>query len=247
LFGHEKGAFSGAVRQTKGAFERAHQGTLLLDEVSEMRLDLQSKLLRVLQEQEFERVGGTSPVRVDTRIIGTTNRDLGAEVEAGRFRQDLFYRLSVVPIDVPSLRERIEDVPVLALHFARSTAREMDRVVTGISPTAINALQEYTWPGNVRELAHVIQRAVILSRGTVIDLPELQLNGDRHAEPVAGAPADADRDVAVFTVPSLNLAEAECALIQRALEATGQNRTHAADLLGIGVRTLRGKLNRPLS
>jgi DNA-binding NtrC family response regulator len=248
LFGHEKGAFSGAVRQTKGAFERAHQGTLLLDEVSEMRLDLQSKLLRVLQEQEFERVGGTSPVRVDTRIIGTTNRDLGAEVEAGRFRQDLFYRLSVVPIDVPSLRERIEDVPVLALHFARSAAREMDRVVTGISPNAIHALQGYAWPGNVRELAHVIQRAVILSHGTVIDIPELQLNGDR-AEAVAGAPAAAatDGDAGVFTVPSLNLAEAERALIQQALEATGQNRTHAADLLGIGVRTLRGKLNRPSS
>jgi DNA-binding NtrC family response regulator len=213
-----------------------------------MRLDLQSKLLRVLQEQEFERVGGTSPVRVDTRIIGTTNRDLGAEVEAGRFRQDLFYRLSVVPIDVPSLRERIEDVPVLALHFARSAAREMDRVVTGISPNAIHALQGYAWPGNVRELAHVIQRAVILSHGTVIDIPELQLNGDR-AEAVAGAPAAAatDGDAGVFTVPSLNLAEAERALIQQALEATGQNRTHAADLLGIGVRTLRGKLNRPSS
>jgi two-component system response regulator HydG len=124
----------------------------------------------------------------------------------------------------------------------------MDRVVTGISPTAVNALQQYAWPGNVRELAHVIQRAVILSRGTVIDLHELQLNGDR-SQAVAGAPADAaaDRGAGVFIVPSLNLAEAERALIQRALEATGQNRTHAADLLGIGVRTLRGKLNRPLS
>jgi DNA-binding NtrC family response regulator len=249
LFGHEKGAFSGAIRQTKGAFERAHLGTLLLDEVSEMRLDLQSKLLRVLQEQEFERVGGTSPVRVDTRIVGTTNRDLAAEAEAGRFRQDLFYRLSVVPIYVPSLRERIEDVPALALHFARSTAREMDRVVTGFSPSAIDALQEYGWPGNVRELAHVIQRAVILSRGTVIDLHELQLNGDRRPAPVTGAPADpaAGNDDEIFTVPSLNLAEAERALIQRALEVTDQNRTHAADLLGIGVRTLRGKLNRPPS
>jgi two-component system response regulator HydG len=125
----------------------------------------------------------------------------------------------------------------------------MDRVVTGISPTAINALQEYAWPGNVRELAHVIQRAVILSRGTVLDLHELQLNGDRPAQSAARAPAAAaaDRDPALFTVPSLNLDEAERALIRQALEATGQNRTHAADLLGIGVRTLRGKLNRPSS
>ncbi|MEX1182138.1 MAG: sigma-54 dependent transcriptional regulator [Gemmatimonadota bacterium] len=250
LFGHEKGAFTGAERQTKGAFERADQGTLLLDEISEMRLDLQAKLLRVLQEQEFERVGGVTPVRVDTRIIGTTNRNLSADVDAGRFRQDLYYRLSVVPIRVPPLRERISDVPALALHFVGAAAREMDKEITEISPAALAILQTYSWPGNVRELAHVIQRAVILSPGSVLQPGAIMLNSD---EPAGAAPPDgtADNESAFpasgFTVPSLNLQEAERALIQRALAATNQNRTRAAELLGIGVRTLRGKLNAPSS
>ncbi|MEP7382322.1 MAG: sigma-54 dependent transcriptional regulator, partial [Gemmatimonadota bacterium] len=163
LFGHERGAFTGAIKRVEGAFERAHGGTLLLDEISEMRLDLQSKLLRVLQEQEFERVGGTHPIRVDVRVIATTNRNLAEFAAAGQFRQDLFYRLSVVPIAIPALRERPDDIPMLAYRFAMRTGSEMSKEITGISPDTIAMLQEYPWPGNVRELQHAVERAVILS------------------------------------------------------------------------------------
>src|SRR5690606_5810814 len=168
LFGHEKGAFTGAIRRVEGAFERAHRGTLLLDEISEMRLDLQAKLLRVLQEQEFERVGGTTPIRVDVRIIATTNRDLAAEAAAGNFRQDLYFRLSVIPIMVPPLRERKEDIPVLAYRFAMRTAAEVGREFHGISPEAIQLLQSHDWPGNIRELQHAVERAVILSQDPIL-------------------------------------------------------------------------------
>ena len=158
LFGHERGAFTGAVKRVEGAFERAHRGTLLLDEVSEMRLDLQAKLLRVLQEQEFERVGGTSPIRVDVRIIATTNRDLAAEAAAGTFRQDLYYRLSVIPVTIAPLRDRPDDIPVLAYRFAMRTAAEVGKHVEGIAPEAVELLQRYSWPGNVRELQHAVER-----------------------------------------------------------------------------------------
>jgi DNA-binding NtrC family response regulator len=174
LFGHEKGAFTGAIKRVEGAFERAHRGTLLLDEISEMRLDLQAKLLRVLQEQEFERVGGTVPIKVDVRIIATTNRDLAAEAAAGRFRQDLYYRLSVIPMSIPSLRERTEDIPLLAFRFAMRTAQETGKPFEGISPEALELLQRYPWPGNVRELQHVIERAVILSPDQVLHAHALE-------------------------------------------------------------------------
>jgi DNA-binding NtrC family response regulator len=177
LFGHEKGAFTGAIKRVEGAFERAHRGTLLLDEISEMRLDLQAKLLRVLQEQEFERVGGTSPIKVDVRIIATTNRDLAAEAAAGHFRQDLFYRLSVIPVHIPPLRDRPEDIPLLAYRFAMRTAEETGKELKGVSPDALEVLQRYTWPGNVRELQHVIERAVILSADAV--LQPHALDGER--------------------------------------------------------------------
>src|SRR5688572_15947401 len=160
LFGHEKGAFTGAIRRVEGAFERAHGGTLLLDEITEMRLDLQSKLLRVLQEQEFERVGGTNTLRVDVRIIATTNRDLEDAVEKGEFRRDLYYRLSVMPIRIPPLRDRPEDIPLLAHHFAQRAASGMKREITAIDADAIALLQRYDWPGNVRELQHSVERAV---------------------------------------------------------------------------------------
>src|SRR4051794_37601275 len=168
LFGHERGAFTGAIRRVEGAFERAHQGTLLLDEVSEMRLDLQAKLLRVLQEQEFERVGGSSPIKVDVRIIATTNRNLASEAEAGRFRRDLFFRLSVLPISIPPLRERPGDIPLLAQRFAVRTASEMQKEFRGLTPETVEMLQRYDWPGNVRELQHAIERAVILSTDSTL-------------------------------------------------------------------------------
>ena len=163
LFGHEKGAFTGAIKRVEGAFERANGGTLLLDEISEMRLDLQAKLLRVLQEQEFERVGGSVAIKVDVRIVATTNRDLAAFAAAGQFRQDLYYRLSVIPVRLPPLRERKEDIAVLAYRFATHYAQEIGKEITGISPQAIELLQQYDWPGNVRELQHAVERAVILT------------------------------------------------------------------------------------
>ncbi|TVP45367.1 MAG: sigma-54-dependent Fis family transcriptional regulator [Gemmatimonadales bacterium] len=262
LFGHEKGAFTGAVKTVHGAFERAHRGTLLLDEVTEMRQDLQAKLLRVLQEQEFERVGGTSTIRVDVRVVATTNRTLSDEIRAGRFREDLYYRLSVVPIRVPPLRERREDIPALTAHFARRVAMEMGKPLSGVSPEALDLLQNHDWPGNVRELSHAVERAVILCRGEILDagafdaarfglsLPE----GSPGVGPGAGdregqTPPTREHDSASGPDPvmlrTLNLAEAETVLIGRALERTGDNRTQAADLLGINVRTLRSKLNRP--
>ncbi|HEY4219215.1 MAG TPA: sigma-54 dependent transcriptional regulator [Gemmatimonadaceae bacterium] len=260
LFGHEKGAFTGAIKRVEGAFERAHGGTLLLDEISEMRLDLQAKLLRVLQEQEFERVGGASAIKVDVRIIATTNRDLAAFSAAGQFRQDLYYRLSVIPVRLPALRERREDIPLLAYRFATHYAQEIGKDISGISPEALELLQGYDWPGNVRELQHAVERAVILTGEKL--LPAHAFDGQRFG--LSGAwsgptPARISNDYlavpgpagpATLAVPdgaviltSLNVAEAESKLIDRALEVANGNRTKASELLGISVRTLRNKLN----
>lgn len=269
LFGHEKGAFTGAIKRVEGAFERANRGTLLLDEVSEMRLDLQAKLLRVLQEQEFERVGGTAPIKVDVRIVATTNRELAAEAERGSFRQDLYYRLSTIPVLIPALRERPDDVPILALRFAMKFAAEMGKKIEGIAPDALDALQRYPWPGNVRELQHVIERAVILTPDPLIQQHCLEgtkfglahsLNGSHlvstrtparvgaiggvgGSAPVSAAPNGSSGGS--INLESLNVAEAERVLIQHALTAADNNRTKAAELLGISVRTLRNKLNGP--
>ncbi len=250
LFGHEKGAFTGAIKRVEGAFERAHTGTLLLDEVSEMRLDLQAKLLRVLQEQEFERVGGTSPIRVDVRVIATTNRDLATEATAGRFRQDLYFRLSVIPVRIPALRERLEDIPALAYRFALQAATEIGKEITAIDPEALELLQRFPWPGNVRELQHAVQRAVILSAGPVLGVhsfegQRLGLMGASTALPTHAPPVVRAHDEDAVVLHSLDIDTAERALIRRALLVTGNNRTRAAELLGISVRTLRNKLNGP--
>jgi len=251
LFGHERGAFTGAFKRVAGAFERAHGGTLLLDEISEMRLDLQAKLLRVLQEQEFERVGGSAPIKVDVRILATTNRDLVAEAEAGRFRRDLFFRLSVIPVAIPPLRERAEDIPLLAYRFAGQTARDTKKEFGGISPEALALLQRYDWPGNVRELQHAMERAVILASGPML-LPG-HFEGQRFGMPqlttvresVARLEAVHDQNGhrASVVLSTFDLSQAESQLIARALEVTDGNRTRAAELLGLSVRTLRNKLN----
>ena len=260
LFGHEKGAFTGAIRRVEGAFERAHLGTLLLDEVSEMRLDLQAKLLRVLQEQEFERVGGSQPIKVDVRIVATTNRDLAAFSAEGHFRQDLFFRLSVIPISIPPLRERREDVPLLAQRFALRTAAEMNKEIRGISPDALTMLQEYDWPGNVRELQHAVERAVILSPDPILQPHAFdgarfglspKWSGPHRARPsaVVESPVpDGERVPAgAVVLTSLNVDSAEQTLIERALVVSQGNRTRAAELLGMSIRTLRSKLNKPTS
>jgi DNA-binding NtrC family response regulator len=264
LFGHEKGAFTGAIKRVEGAFERAHGGTLLLDEISEMRLDLQAKLLRVLQEQEFERVGGSTAIKVDVRIIATTNRDLGAHAAAGQFRQDLYYRLSVIPVRLPPLRERKDDIALLAYRFATLYAQEIGKDISGISPQAITLLQNYDWPGNVRELQHAVERAVILSGDVVI--PEHAFDGQRFglsgawsgptparissgelAAQNGSAMSGISNGIVVpdgaVVLTSLNVNEAEAKLIERALEVSRGNRTKASELLGISVRTLRNKLN----
>jgi two-component system, NtrC family, response regulator HydG len=250
LFGHEKGAFTGATVRTAGAFERAHTGTLLLDEISEMRLDLQAKLLRVIQEQEFERVGGTQAIKVDVRLVATTNRDLKAEVDAGKFRSDLYYRLNVVPIRTPPLRERVEDIPRLVHHFVHRMAENLGTPVPGIAPQTVQLLQRFDWPGNVRELANAIERAVILCRDNVL-LPsafddQLRQAGAQVTMPAAALPNAPQVGVSAGTEPlPFDLDEIERRAIVRALEATGGNRTRAAKLLGISERTLRNKLNSP--
>ncbi len=232
LFGHEKGAFTGATVRTAGAFERAHGGTLLLDEISEMRLDLQAKLLRVIQEQEFERVGGSQPIKVDVRLIATTNRDLKAAVDDGRFRSDLYYRLNVMPIRTIPLRERREDIPRLAHHFVQRAAEGLGVTPPTITPAAMQLLVSADWPGNVRELANTIERAVILSRNETL-LPH-------HLVDLAGAAQTPAANATAFDLDTL-----ERDTIDRALAATGGNRTRAAKLLGISERTLRNKLNGP--
>jgi formate hydrogenlyase transcriptional activator len=196
LFGHEKGAFTGAINQRIGRFELANRGTVFLDEVGEIPLELQPKLLRVLQEREFERLGSTRTLRTDARLIAATNRDLGALVNEHKFRQDLFYRLNVFPITVPPLRERREDIPMLVRHFAQQFARRMKKNVENISADTMDALTRYDWPGNIRELQNLIERAVILSTGPTLHVPVAALNGRRvMPSPVNEAETleDADR------------------------------------------------------
>ena len=245
FFGHEKGAFTGALSKREGRFELAHGGTILLDEVSEVSPQVQAKLLRVLQERELERVGGNRTIKVDVRVIATTNRNLEQSVERKEFRQDLFFRLNVVPILVPPLRERIEDVPFLATQFMKRFARKHGVKVTGLSAASVTALQAHRWPGNVRELQNVIERAVILSAdGEEIQADTLGLTSS-PAPAAEAAPAGANPPAARTEESGsvVSLAELEKQHILFTLERSNDNRTHAARKLGISIRTLRNKLN----
>lgn len=236
LFGHERGAFTGAIMKKLGKFEMAHTGTLLLDEISEMNMSLQAKLLRVIQEREVDRVGGREPVSVNIRVIATTNRSLYHEVEQGRFREDLYYRLNVFPITVPPLRERPADVPLLARHFAAVSAARNGFPQPTVSAAAYAILQERRWKGNVRELENVMERAVLLAGNETI-LP-IHVSMESGGQPAVSAP--------VPSVPQSSsngsLWEMERELIFQTLARVNENRTHAAKELGISIRTLRNKL-----
>jgi len=218
LFGHERGAFTGAVAQRIGRLELANHGTLFLDEVGEIPLELQPKLLRVLQEQEFERLGGTRTIRTDVRLIAATNRDLAAMVQEQKFRADLFFRLNVFPVELPPLRERAEDIPLLVRHFAEEFSRRMGRKVEAISSQTMNALREYQWPGNIRELQNVIERSVILSSGPSLNVPVAELHPRAMPIPANEAvPAKSTRRTPVRSI----LAEVDRDQIIRALEDAG--------------------------
>jgi len=233
LFGHEKGSFTGALSRKKGKFELANHGTLLLDEISEMDYHLQSKLLRVLQEREIDRIGGAAPVPVDVRFIATTNRDIEKQIDEGKFREDLHYRLHVIPFNLPPLRERKDDIPWLADYFVKKYCRINKRSVNGLTEAALTSLIEMSWKGNVRELENVIERAVLMCKGEVIDRDDLFITEKNGQSETA----------AHLFKPAVSLKEMEKNVIFTALDQTKGNRTHAAEILGISVRTLRNKLN----
>jgi two-component system response regulator FlrC len=237
LFGHEKGSFTGAIARKLGKFELAQGGTILLDEISEMAVSLQAKLLRVLQENEVDRVGGKKPVPVDVRVVATTNRDLKEHIEKGEFREDLFYRLNVIPLRIPPLRERPGDIIPLAEHFLAVYASENKKPGLKLGRDAERVLKAQGWPGNVRELQNTMERAVLLARGPEVT-PEALLFEDLTPQAPDASAAGLDLSGAPPT-----LREAEKVLIAKALDHTEGNRTHAAKLLGISVRTLRNKLN----
>ena len=235
LFGHEKGAFTGAVAKKDGKFELAHKGTLLLDEVTELTPPLQAKLLRVLQEHEIDKVGGREPIPIDVRVIATTNRDPKQLIEEGKFREDLYYRLNVIPVKLPPLRERMEDLPVLADHFVKKHSRENQKTISAIAPETLKLLNKYQWRGNVRELENIIERAVLVCQGDIIEPAHLFME-DGESVP-AGESGNALGNF------SGTIYEMERELIFKTLEETGNNKTKAAEILGISIRTLRNKLN----
>jgi two-component system response regulator HydG len=236
LFGHEKGAFTGAEKRKEGKFRQAERGTIFLDEVSEMSPAMQVKLLRVLQEREITRVGGDEVIKVDVRVIAATNKDLMREIEARHFRDDLYYRLNVVTLNVPPLRERREDIPLIATHFLTVFAKKNSKSIKGFTPQAMDRLIKYDWPGNVRELMNAVERAVVLSRSEYLDEEAFTLvlqTGRQEAEiPVQIGASE----------PSLESVEKETVL--KALETAGGNKSEAARRLGITRRTLHLKLKK---
>jgi two-component system response regulator HydG len=234
LFGHEKGAFTGATARKQGRFQLAHNSSILLDEIGEMSPTTQAKILRVLQEREFEPIGSTQTIRVDTRVIAATNKNLEEEIKKGRFREDLYYRINVVTIAVPPLRERREDIPLLADFFLQRFAEKNRRVIKGFTPRAMDLLMRYDWSGNVRELENVVERAVIMARGEMITPMEFPENLKELDVELKEPRLDLS--------PGRSLKEVEKEMILRTLAETDGNRTHAANILGISRRTLQLKL-----
>lgn len=231
LFGHEKGAFSGAVSARKGRFELAHSGTLFLDEIGEISQSTQVKLLRVLQERQFERLGSEKTLTVDVRLVAATNRDLRAEVDAGRFREDLYYRLNVIHLEVPPLRERKEDIPLLMSHFLEMYNERNKRRVEGFSQRAKAAMLAYDWPGNIRELGNCVESAVVLAGDSIIDLDDL---------PAVVKNASSEERVVIPVGTSME--QAEKALILATIASCGGNKSKAADMLGVARKTLHRKV-----
>ena len=260
LFGHEKGSFTSAVARRIGRFELANHGTLLLDEISEMNVNLQSKLLRVLQEREFERVGGAQTIQVDCRVVASTNRNLQEYVEEKQFRADLYYRLNVIPLRLPPLRERMDDIPLLVDTFIKRYGRGHAGEELHMTPDAIGIMQSYRWPGNIRELENVVERICVMEEGPLFGPEALPLEiregggtstsvsfsapGKAESSQTAAHPTEATPATESMEPAPLNLAELERQTIIRALRTTGGNRKNTADILGISIRTLRNKLNQ---
>jgi len=232
LFGHEKGSFTGAIGRKRGRFELANTGSIFLDEIGEINQSVQIKILRVLQEKQFERVGGEETIDVDVRIIAATNRDLRAEIEKGTFREDLYYRLNVVNIHVPPLRERKEDIPLLVAAFIKEFAKENGKAVEGIDPRARAALHNHDWPGNIRELRNCIESAVVMAKGSIITLEDLPPTINRSSD---------GNDVIRISLGS-SLQDAEQEIIRSTLAAQNGNKTRTAEVLGIGRKTLHRKI-----
>ncbi len=236
LFGHEKGAFTGAEKRREGRFMAAHKGTIFLDEIGEIPLSMQVKLLRVIQEREIQRVGGDQPLKVDVRILAATNKDLAQEVAEGRFRQDLYYRLNVVALTLPPLRERREDIPLLAMHFLKIFAQRNGKGVKGFTPTAMDRLLKHSWPGNVRELENAVERAVVLLVGEYVS--------ERELPPTIVAGEEAPRPASRPDFAHMTLEEIERLAVQDTLEQVGGNKSEAARRLGINRKTLLAKLGK---
>jgi transcriptional regulator with PAS, ATPase and Fis domain len=237
LFGHEKGSFTGAHAEKKGLFEVADRGTLFLDEIGELDIGMQAKLLRALQEREIRRVGGNRTIKVDVRVVAATNRDLRAMVADGRFRDDLYYRINVLSVDVPPLRERREDIPVLIDYFLKKHTRNTSRLVRGLTPDTTSLMHNYTWPGNVRQLESAIERAILLCEGDLITVDDLPLEVRQEARPAAEG---------AFKLPAegISFEDVERSLIMQAMEQTDYNITKSAKLLGLTFRTLQYRLEK---
>jgi transcriptional regulator with PAS, ATPase and Fis domain len=236
LFGYERGAFTGANTSKPGKFELADKGSLFLDEIGDVPAPIQVKLLRVLQEREFERLGGTKTLKVDVRLIAATNKDLRAALEQGTFREDLYYRLNVVPIDIPPLRERKEDIPDLAEHFLQRFNRDNGKRIEGITPAALKRLMDYHWPGNVRQLENTVERAVALSAHAVIDAEDIHLD--------TGAPRNGGGASSPVLPEGMTLEQWEDEIIREALRRANGNKSQAARLLGLSRNALRYRLSK---